>query len=513
MGAAGTIENELGYPVCTICGQSVSPLSSERQRENFHQKHTDHCGRAPDGIGFHADVTANVLSLPACDGATTAYSVLEALRIGAARVLDMHLEDLQILVIGHIEREAVDALLWDPMPGGSGLLDQLCERFTEVVEVAREVASACPGNCESSCIDCLQTFRNAWYHRHLDRAVVGERIGAWERQLTFEHEIPRQQPDPPPEEQEAPVNDAEVKLRHLLRAARFGEGARGEQIRLDRTLGTTTPDVIYRAEDHDPDEGVCIYLDGLSKRLHGNPATAEQDRDIRTWLRNHGYEVVEISAHDLDDENTMVRHFRRLASYLSLPDVRHRVRADRSWFRQGPTAGETAPRPRLRLISPTSEKREGACVPLVPLGIAAAAFGDPHGVPDASEWERVEVDTAQPLRPGMFVAQVQGRSMEPGVQDGSYCLFTSPVTGTPQGRIVLVRLRDTVDPDSGEPFTVKQYRSEKATDSGGWRHVRIVLEPTNPAFTPIGLTAEDEESVTVVAELVEVFGTTAPVRE
>ena len=514
VGAAGTIENELGYPVCTICGQSVSPLSSERQRADFHQKHKDHCGHPPDGIGFHADVTANVLSLPACDGATTAYSVLEALRIGAARVLDMHIEDLQILVIGHVEREEVDALLWDPMPGGSGLLDQLCERFPEIVEVAREVASACPGNCESSCIDCLQTFRNAWYHRHLDRAVVGERIGTWGQQLTVDHEIPRQQPDPPPEGQAAPVNDAEVKLRHLLVAAGFGEGVRGEQIRLDRTLGTTTPDVIYRAEDHDPDEGVCIYLDGLSKRLHGNPATTEKDRDIRTWLRNHGYEVVEISAHDLDDEDTMVRHFRRLASYLNLPDVRSRLRADRSWFRQGPTGGHTAaPRPRLRLISPTSEKREGACVPLVPLSIAAAAFGDPHGVPDASEWKRVEVDTAQSLQPGMFVAQVQGRSMEPGVQDGSYCLFTCAVTGTPQGRIVLVRLRDTVDPDSGEPFTVREYRSEKATDSGGWRHVRIALEPTNSAFKPIELTAEDEESVTVVAELVEVLGTTAPVRE
>ena len=59
-----------------------------------------------------------------------------------------------------------------------------------------------------------------------------------------------------------------------------------------------------------------------------------------------------------------------------------------------------------------------------------------------------------------------------------------------------MKLRDTVDPDTGEPYTVKQYRrSEKATDSDGWRHVRIVLEPTNPASTPIELTAEDEESV------------------
>ena len=285
---------ELGYPVCTVCGQSVSPLSSDRQRKDFRESHAERCGRVPEGIGFHADVTADVLSLPGCDSAATAYSVLEALRIGGAQVLDMHLDDLQVLVIGHVDRDDVDALLWDPMPGGSGLLDQLCERFQEVVQVAREVAGACPGLCESSCIDCLQSFRNAYYHRYLDREAARERIDEWGQQLSFEHELPRQQPDAPPAGDDAvPVNDAETKLRHLLLAAGFGEGVRDEQIRLDHTLGTTTPDVIYRTEDHDPDEGVCIYLDGLSAHLHGNPETAERDREIRTWLRNHGFEVIE----------------------------------------------------------------------------------------------------------------------------------------------------------------------------------------------------------------------------
>ncbi len=512
VGVAGGMETrgELGYPVCTVCGQSVSPLSSERQRESFRTAHGDRCGRAPEGVGFHADVTADVFSLSACDGAATAYSVLEALRIGAARVLDMHLDDLQILVVGHVDREEVDALLWDPMPGGSGLLDQLCERFGEVVQVAREVAGACPGRCASSCIDCLQTFRNAWYHRHLDRAAARERIDAWGRRLSFDHDVPRQQPDAPSGEQAAPVNDAEVKLRHLLLAAGFGDGVRGEQIRLDRTLGTTTPDVVYRAEDHDADEGVCIYLDGLSARLHGNPETAERDRDVRTWLRNRGYEVVEITAHELDDEEAMVRHFRRLAGYLSLPDVRRRVRADRSWFREAAQGDETTPRPRLRLVGARTDARKDACVPLIPLAAAAGAFGDPHTVPDESEWERVEVDTARPLRPGTFVAQVVGRSMEPRIPDGSYCLFAGPVTGARQGRTVLVQLRDAVDPDTGQRFTVKRYRSEKATDANGWRHVRIVLEPTNPDFAPIELTADDEDSVAVVAELLEVIGTTPP---
>ena len=510
-GQAGGGRGELGYPVCTVCGQSVSPLSSDRQRKDFRKSHAERCGRAPEGIGFHADVTADVLSLPGCDSAATAYSVLEALRIGAAQVLDMHLDDLQVLVIGHVDRDEVDALLWDPMPGGSGLLDQLCERFQEVVQVAREVAGACPGLCESSCIDCLQSFRNAYYHRYLDREAARERIDEWGQQLSFEHEIPRQQPDTPPAGDDAvPVNDAETKLRHLLRAAGFGEGVRDEQIRLDHTLGTTTPDVIYRTEDHDPDEGVCIYLDGLSAHLHGNPETAERDREIRTWLRNHGFDVIEITAHDLDDEEAMVRHFRRLAGNLAMRDVRSRVREDRSWFRDPATSGAATPRPRLRLVASTADVRDDTCVPLVPLAAAAGTFGDPHAVPDQSEWEWVEVETARSLRPGMFVAQVVGHSMEPNIPDGSYCLFARPVTGTRQGKTVLVQLREGIDPDTGERFTVKRYRSQKATDAEGWRHVRIVLAPTNPDFAPIELTTDDEDSVTVVAELVEVVGTTPP---
>ena len=161
--------SRFGYPVCTVCGQSVSPLSSERQREQFDESHEERCGRKVEPIGFYADVVADVLSLPACPDQRTAYSVLEALRFAATRVLDMHMDDLQILVIGHVDRDEVDALLWDPMPGGSGLLDQICERFDEIVGVARDVVENCPSACETSCIDCLQTFRNGYYHKHLDR--------------------------------------------------------------------------------------------------------------------------------------------------------------------------------------------------------------------------------------------------------------------------------------------------------------------------------------------------------
>jgi len=59
----------------------------------------------------------------------------------------------------------------------------------------------------------------------------------------------------------------------------------------------------------------------------------------------------------------------------------------------------------------------------------------------------------------MFVAQVVGKSMEPAIPDGSYCLFTAPIEGTRQGKTV--QLRDAADPETGQRYTIKRYESEK----------------------------------------------------
>jgi len=507
VGATTAIErfSRFGYPICTVCGQSVSPLSSDRQREHFDQSHEDRCGRTPTPVGFYADVVADVLSLPACPDHTTAYSVLEALRFAATRVLDMHMEDLQILIIGHVDRDDVDALLWDPMPGGSGLVEQICERFEEITEVAREVVENCPAVCNTSCIDCLQTFRNGYYHKHLNRIVAQECLRSWGSRLVFAHEIPAKQPSKEPAEGTYPVNEAERKFRHLLRSSGFEEGTRGEQIRLDRAIGTTTPDVIYRADYHAEDEGICIYLDGLSGHLHGNPATAEHDQRIRTWLRNHGYEVIEIAVSDLDDEGAMTRHFLRLAGYLREDHLRDSIGSDTSWFRLADEAGATRERTVLRLVRPRREERYVNCIPIVPLKLAAGKFSDPQSL-ETEDWDWVEIDTNRRLRPGMFVAQVVGKSMEPSIPDGSYCLFAAPVTGTRQGKTVVVGMLDDMDPETGEGYTVKRYESEKVTSEDTWRHVKIILKPNNPDFKSIEMTCEDEGSVQVVAELLEVLG-------
>ena len=70
-----------------------------------------------------------------------------------------------------------------------------------------------------------------------------------------------------------------------------------------------------------------------------------------------------------------------------------------------------------------------------------------------------------------------------------------------------MELLDALDPETGECYTVKRYQSEKVTsEDGTWRHVKIILKPNNSDFKPIELTCEDEGSVQVVAEFLEVLG-------
>jgi type I restriction enzyme R subunit len=159
----------------------------------------------------------------------------------------------------------------------------------------------------------------------------------------------------------------------------------------------------------------------------------------------------------------------------------------------------------IRIVQPRPGDRYVTCVPLIALKAAAGAFSDLQHV-EEDNWEWVEIDSQHRLRPGMFVAQVVGRSMEPAIPDGSYCLFAAPVSGTRQGKTVLVQMRDSTDPETGERYTVKRYESTKLPAEGSWRHAKITLKPNNPGFSPIELGVADENRLQVIAEWLEVLG-------
>ena len=386
---------EFGYPVCRVCGQSTSPFSSQRQHEDFVEKHQEWCGQTPEASAFHADLSVDALTLPACPSKEEAYSLVEALRFAGAEVLDMELEDLQVLVIGRTDSDDVDAMLYDPMPGGSGLLQQLCDRFEEIVVEAQRLASDCPSECAHSCIDCFQHYRNAFYHEHLNRHLVLERLEAWGWQLEKTHPIPPKLPAQEPRGEEQPVNVAERKLRRMLLAAGFPEGRWQEQYPLIRPLNSTTPDVTYDDPDYD-ERKIFIYLDGLSAHLHGNPETRERDIQIRSELRNEGHDVLEITAADLDDEQAMTRHFKRLARALIGRDAANQVGDEaEEWFaaREEPEPAQAPDEkdtqgvvlPFRRLEEPDEDELFRTCVPIYSLKAAAGSFSEGQ-IPEPDGW-------------------------------------------------------------------------------------------------------------------------------
>ncbi len=163
----------------------------------------------------------------------------------------------------------------------------------------------------------------------------------------------------------------------------------------------------------------------------------------------------------------------------------------------------------LRLVQPKAKEKYVSALPFVPLKAAAGAFSDPQHFDDEN-WDWVAVKSKRRLRPGMFVAQVVGKSMEPAIPDGAYCLFAAPVSGTRRGKTVLVQLRDTTDPETGERYTVKRYESVKARKGDSWRHAKIILKPVNPDFQPIELKSGDSSQFQVVAEFLEVLGEFEP---
>jgi SOS-response transcriptional repressor LexA len=168
-----------------------------------------------------------------------------------------------------------------------------------------------------------------------------------------------------------------------------------------------------------------------------------------------------------------------------------------------PVSGESIPT-FLRIVRPNPQDHYVTCVPLVPLKAAAGAFSDPQHIED-DNWDWVEIETKRRLRRGMFVSQVVGKSMEPDIPDGSYCLFAAGVSGTRQGKTVLVQLLDAIDPETGQRFTVKRYQSDKKTKNDSWSHTKITLKPINPDFRSIELTGAADGQLQVIAEFIEVL--------
>jgi ATP-dependent helicase YprA (DUF1998 family) len=469
--------NRLGFPLCLACGQSHSPFASRKSREEFDKLHLERCGHVVQPTGFVADVEVDVLGLHAIDDRTTGFSVMEAIRVGASRVLDMEVEDLQLLAIGRVADDRCDVLLYDPMPGGSGLLEQLATRWGEVRVAAMELLTRCPSACATSCIDCLQTYRNRFYHEHLDRKRAAEVLGRGEEPLVLAFAIPEHLPTTLSTTGQAQTV-IEQRFKRYLEEAGFTSPQCQHPIDLGPGVGGTIPDFFYAGVDED-DPGVCIYLDGMSDQIHGNPAQAAKDQFLREKLRQLGYEVVVVRSFELDDRNAVVSAIARIAKYLLGKEKQKAVRDDTRWFDRAREAPAGAAVAKLLRAVPCAANDDGA-IPMFELRIAAGAFSGGY-VPEATGHARV--DWPRPL-PGLFLARVIGDSMDRVAPAGSLCLWQhlgasgAPAAGS--GEDLLVQREDRHDAELGN-YTFKRL----ADDAEGRRLVPVSTNPSH-AEIPVG---------------------------
>ena len=142
-------------------------------------------------------------------------------------------------------------------------------------------------------------------------------------------------------------------------------------------------------------------------------------------------------------------------------------------------------------------------LPLYSLKAACGYFGDGENVEELG-WMRVE--GMGKLNRNMFVVQAFGKSMEPKINDGDYCVFRANPAGSREGKIVLVQNHTSYDPEFGGSYAIKKYSSEKAYNSDGtWQHTSIKLMPLNPSYNTIIVDESESEEFRVIGEFIGVL--------
>lgn len=144
-------------------------------------------------------------------------------------------------------------------------------------------------------------------------------------------------------------------------------------------------------------------------------------------------------------------------------------------------------------------------LPVLSLEAVATSFGKETQVgQEPIGWIKANIPRA--LHKDMFVAKVVGKSMEPTIPDGSYCIFRFDKGGTRNGLVVIVECHSISDPETSRQFTIKRYKSEKEyLNDGTWRHKKIILSPDNNDFKDIILEDIPAVEFRVVAEFVAVL--------
>lgn len=315
-------EGHMGYPICSVCGATRSPYSSDKEIKTFIDKHTKSCGNAPVNLLLYTDSIVDGIRIEGFNTQEEAVNFSEALKIGASIIIDMDIDDLQYFIYPRSENEFI-TFIFDPMPGGSGILQQVIEEWNIVVKAAIKSLTNCEGRCEKSCYGCMRTYRNVYIHDVLDRYLAIDILENWSGHLKFDMQIPANMELNNSEETKA-TNNGERALFDILKKEGFPTFTEQKEIIIGPPYNRTIPDLYY--ENIDDDVRVALYLDGLSKDIHGDEECFRKDRMIRNQLEEMDIEVVEISTSDLNDPVSLKRVLKRIAKRIQNSELKNKYR-------------------------------------------------------------------------------------------------------------------------------------------------------------------------------------------
>jgi ATP-dependent helicase YprA (DUF1998 family) len=110
---------------------------------------------------------------PSAYSKVVGYALLE----GASKGLQIAHDDIDVIALPSTG-DIMNIALVDAVPAGAGFAKLIADRIHEVFENALSIVSGCECGEDTSCYECLRTYRNQREHENLSRGMAVEALEA-----------------------------------------------------------------------------------------------------------------------------------------------------------------------------------------------------------------------------------------------------------------------------------------------------------------------------------------------
>lgn len=178
------LANNIGFKVCPVCRAAFEgttktgdshPNPSQPDRtcsrvimDNFHLGHK----YQSDIVRLRIDFSGTGLQ-PSAYSKVVGYALLE----GASKGLQIAHDDIDVISLPSTG-DIMNIALVDAVPAGAGFAKLIADRIHEVFENALSIVSGCECGDDTSCYECLRTYRNQREHENLSRGMAVEALKA-----------------------------------------------------------------------------------------------------------------------------------------------------------------------------------------------------------------------------------------------------------------------------------------------------------------------------------------------